>query len=255
MRAVTDPLAYRDFYYPLNVFMHILTHEEGGVDYLHYGLFESAGESIAAAQERSTELLLARLPLPPARILEVGVGLATTLQRLTQLGYDAVGITPDEKQIAAIRGRYGDEVRVACERFESFAGDGRYDVVVLQESSQYIEAGALFAKAAELTSRLIVLDEFALQPVAHEGALHSLDRFLRAASDQGFALAEDLDLSARAAPTIDYFLQRIPRYRDLLMRDIGLTAEQVDGLVTSGEAYRDFYRRGVYGYRLLQFAR
>ena len=34
-------LPYRDFYYPLNVFMHILTHEEGGVDYLHYALFEN----------------------------------------------------------------------------------------------------------------------------------------------------------------------------------------------------------------------
>src|SRR5882762_1270818 len=58
-------LPYRDFFYPLNVFMHILTHEEGGVDYLHYALFESGTERIGAAQERSTELLLSRLPPPP----------------------------------------------------------------------------------------------------------------------------------------------------------------------------------------------
>ena len=36
-------IAYRDFYYPLNVFMHILTHEEGAVRYLHYGLFDAGG--------------------------------------------------------------------------------------------------------------------------------------------------------------------------------------------------------------------
>ena len=65
-------LAYRDFYYPLNVFMHILTHEEGDVPYLHYGLFEHPGQSLAQAQERSTELLLSRLPAPPARLLEAG---------------------------------------------------------------------------------------------------------------------------------------------------------------------------------------
>ena len=249
------PLAYRDFYYPLNVFMHILTHEEGGVDYLHYGLFDREGESIAVAQERSTELLLERLPSPPARILEVGVGLATTLRRLTELGYDAIGITPDEKQIAAIRDRYGDAVRVECARFESFAAGEGFDVVIFQESSQYIEANALFTKAAELTARVIVLDEFALGPVDFEGGLHPLAGFLDAAARHGFALTEDVDLSGRAAPTVDYFIQRIPRYRELLMQDIGISAEQVEGLITSGATYRDLYRRGVYGYRLLQFAR
>ena len=49
---------YRDFYYPLNVFMHILTNEEGSVSYLHYGLFEREGEPIGEAQERSTSMLL-----------------------------------------------------------------------------------------------------------------------------------------------------------------------------------------------------
>src|SRR5207302_9727632 len=72
-------IPYRDFYYPLNVLLHLLTLEEGRVDYLHYGLFEDTGEPIRAAQERSTELLLSRLPALPGRLLDVGVGLGTTL--------------------------------------------------------------------------------------------------------------------------------------------------------------------------------
>src|SRR5882672_4013523 len=103
-------LPYRDFYYPLNVFMHILIREEGTVRYLHYGLFEDANERIALAQDRSTSFLLSRLPPPPARLLDVGVGLGTTLERLTRLGYDAEGITPDEKQIAVAGTR---DIRVA----------------------------------------------------------------------------------------------------------------------------------------------
>ena len=71
MRAVPD-LPYRDFLYPLNVFMHILTNEEGGVANLHYGLFERPDESISFAQERSTELLLRHLPPPPARLADPG---------------------------------------------------------------------------------------------------------------------------------------------------------------------------------------
>lgn len=253
MRAVSPaPLPYRDFYYPLNVFMHILTQEGGAVEYLHYGLFESPDESLATAQERSTELLLARLPPPPARLLEVGIGLGTTLHRLTTLGYDVEGITPDDKQIAMVRERFGDAVRARCIAFEQFPPDTTYDCIFFQESSQYIESNALFAKAAELTKHLVVLDEFR---TGDAGTLHRYDEFLAAASRHGFRLTEEVDLSEKAPPTVDYFMTRIPRYRSLLTRDLGLTDQQVDELIASGTEYVELYRRGVYVYRLLRFAR
>ena len=236
--------AYRDFYYPLNVFMHILTHEEGAVRDLHYGLFERDAERIDAAQERSTELLLSRLPPPPARLLDVGVGLGTTLARLTALGYDAEGITPDAKQAAMVRGP------VTIARFEEFGG-GPYDLLLFQESSQYIDSDALFAKARALAPRVLVLDEFANEP----GTLHTLDGFLRAAAANGFRVVEDLDLSAKAAPTIDYFQVRYPRYRDALVADLGLTHQQIDELIAGGETYIGKYRSGVYTYRLLDLVR
>lgn len=249
-RVPSVGLPYRDFYYPLNVFMHILTHEEGDVPYLHYGLFESAQDSLPEAQERSTELLLSRLPAPPARLLEAGIGLGTTLHRLTAMGYDVVGITPDEKQIAVVRERYGDTVDARCVAFEQFPSGDRFDAVSFQESSQYIDAQALFAKARELTSHVIVLDEFALQS---GGTLHSYDAFLAAAQQHGFEKFEELDLSAKAPPSIDYFTARLPRYRDRLIEDLGLTSQQVDDLIESGRRYRELYDNGTYGYRLLQF--
>jgi SAM-dependent methyltransferase len=252
MRAVSAPLAYRDFYYPLNAFMHVLTHEEGDVPYLHYGLFENENDSLPAAQERSTELLLSRLPAPPARILEVGIGLGTTLTRLTRTGYDAVGITPDEKQIAVVRERHGDAVDARCLAFEQFPTPDPFDVVLFQESSQYIDASALFAKARELTSHVIVLDELAMQP---EGVLHRREPFLAAAEANGFVCAEELDLSAKAAPSIDYFSERFPRYRDRLIADLGLTGQQVDDLIDAGWRNRKLYDSGAYVYRLLQFRR
>lgn len=245
------PDSYRDFLYPLNVFMLILSREEGAVPYLHYGLFESKGESIAAAQERSTQLLLDRLPPPPARLLEVGIGLGTTLSRLAALGYSATGITPDEAQIALVRQQH-PTLDVKAVRFEDFASPERFDALFFQESSQYIDAAALFARASELASRIIVIDEFAMQP---EGTLHRYDEFLAAAAGHGFPVTEELDLSRQAAPTIDYFLERIPRYRDVLAGELGLTNTQLDDLVASGRAYADSYARGAFAYRLLQFTR
>lgn len=241
---------YRDFYYPLNVFMHVLTLEEGGVEHLHYGLFERDGEPISVAQERSTALLLSRLPPPPARILEAGIGLGTTLARLLRLGYDAFGVTPDEKQIATARQRHGDAFPVACVKFEEMSG--AFDTIVFQESSQYIDSDALFAKAAELAPHVVVLDEFALRD---EGVLHRLDGFLDAAARHGFDEVERVDLSAKAPPTIDYFIARLPRYRAALIDDLGLTNEQVEELIANGANYAAAYRRGDYGYLLLQFRR
>src|SRR3712207_460187 len=116
--------------------MHILTLEEGGVSALHYGLFEHADEPISVAQERSTELLLSRLPSPPAALLEVGTGLGKTLARLARMGYDAEGITPDEKQIAM--SPIG--LRLHHTAFESFETSRTYDAILFQESSQYIDS-------------------------------------------------------------------------------------------------------------------
>ncbi|HEY3052311.1 MAG TPA: hypothetical protein VGK04_02875 [Thermoanaerobaculia bacterium] len=65
-----------------------------------------------------------------------------------------------------------------------------------------------------MARHVIVLDEFAVHP---GGSLHHLGSFLDAAADSGFRKMEDVDLSARAAPTIDYFLKRLPGYRGALM--------------------------------------
>ncbi|HSP33582.1 MAG TPA: class I SAM-dependent methyltransferase [Thermoanaerobaculia bacterium] len=243
-------LPYRQFQFPLNVFMHMLTLEEGAVTYLHYGLFDDRDEPITVAQERSTELLFSRLPPPPARVLDVGIGVGTTLARLAKSGYDATGITPDESQAALARDRYPD-IDVTRVGFESLF-PRTYDVVVFQESSQYIDATKLFAKAREITGHIVVVDEFAVDA---ETRLHPLDEFLRAANDYKFAIVEDLDLSARAAPTIEYFMRRFDRYRPILVSDLGLRSEQVDDLIASGARYRDAYARGAYVYRLLRFRR
>jgi len=241
-------LPYRDFYYPLNVFMHVLTLEQGSVSYLHYGLFEQENEPLSVAQERSTEMLLARLPKPPARLLDVGTGLGTTLTRLTTLGYDVLGITPDEKQIALL----DPSLNARCIAFENIASTERFDTVIFQESSQYIPTDALFAKAAEITRHVVVLDEFT---IGSDGTLHRLDEFLASAQQHGFTKTEELDLTQQATPTITYVTSLIDKHRDALRDDLGITSEQIAELIDSGARYAGSYRAGTYGYRLLHFTR
>jgi hypothetical protein len=239
------------------VLVHVLTREEGRVDFMHYGLFESEADSIGKAQERSTALLLSRLPPPPCRLLEVGIGLGTTLSRLTGMGYDAEGITLDPQQVAAAKARFGEALRVHQTPLEYFVTDSRYDAIVFQESSQYIESEALFRKLRELAApdaSVVVLDEFALQPLEEPGSLHRLDVFLAAAARRQFRLDEDLDVSRQALPTVGWFLERIPRHRAEIERELSVDAAQLDALLASGAAYQEHYRSGAYGYRLLRFA-
>lgn len=243
---MNGPLPYRDFLYPLNVFMHVLTHEEGSVAALHYGFFESEGETMRDAQERATRMLVERLPPAPARLLDAGCGLGTTLALLRKLGYDAEGVNPDAKQVATI----APDLPVRCARFEDLE-PSRYDAILFQESSQYIDASALFAKAREMTSHVMVFDEFAMEA----STLHSYDAFLDAARENGFALVEEIDVSSKAAPTVDYFNTRFPRYRESLIRELGLTNEQIDDLIAGGVDYRQRYADGRYVYRVMQFRR
>jgi SAM-dependent methyltransferase len=242
---------HRGFSYPLNVFAHVLTLEGVPVDALHYPLFESLSEPFAPAQDRSTALILERLPPPPARLLDVGAGLGALLARVTAMGYDAEGVGPNAAQLAVLRARYGDRLKVHCTPCETFGPTDRpFDVLVFQESSQYIDSDVLFANAARLTRCVLVLDEFAVQSVS-SGSLHSLAGFLAAAASAGFRLVEDVDLSRQAAPTVDYFVTRLPRHRDALVRDLGLSDDSLNDLLQSGHRYRDFHRSGVYGHRLL----
>ena len=235
--------------------MHIIAHEEGRVLYLHYGLWSEPNDTLWTAQERSTEVLLSRLPPAPAAILDVGIGLGTTLGWLAVKGYSAFGITPDEHQIEMVRQKYeGVPVRRAA--FETLDAEGRtFDAILFQESSQYIDSEALFAKAATLAPRVLVLDEFALEPLEEEGALRSRAGFLAAAERHGFTITEEVDYSKEAAPTMDYFTDLIPSYRDRLIADLGITSQQVDELVVSGAKYRQRYANGIYGYRLFSLLR
>lgn len=247
--------AFRDFLFPLNVFMLILHAEEPEVKYLHYGLFAHRGESLIAAQERSTALLFEQLLPAPSSILDVGIGLGTTLKMLMDAGYVAQGITPDAQQVEAARARWGAGFPVTQARFEDSPPSRRFDTILFQESAQYIAPAALFRGAAAMTNRIVVLDEFTGPNAPAGGSLHSWSGFLEDAVRHDFALVLERDLSMAAAPSVDYFMTRIPSYRSRLIEELALDDVKIDDLLVSGERYLASYASGHYMYRLAVFER
>jgi SAM-dependent methyltransferase len=257
MTVSRSPLC--DFAFPLNVYARALELEEGQAEYLHYGLHATPDMPTVVAQRRSTELLWQHLP-PPCRLLEVGIGLGTMLARLSAAGYCVRGIAPDRAQVECARMRHGDALPATCGRIEDFSENvGNWDLLLLQESAQYIDPLDLFAQASRLLAEhgeIIVLDEFALRRAAPgKENLHLLRHFVALAERFGFCVVEQLDLSAQAAPTLDYLLRVVPRHACMLQRDLGVTAEALDALTAANAAYREKYADGRYGYFLLRLRR
>ncbi|MBK6958193.1 MAG: GNAT family N-acetyltransferase [Nitrosomonas sp.] len=256
--GTSSPSPFKDLTFPLNVYAHALLLEEGEATYLHYGLFQDNQTSLQTAQQFSTDLLMARLPPPPCRILEVGVGLGTTLSLLNQRGYDVHGITPDAQQIAYIQKNLNSGVSVSCHSLQDFkAQPESFDVVLLQESAQYIEPLVIFNKALDLlplSGDLIIVDAFALKyNEAGMEALHLLNDLVALAERFGFELVERMDLSTQAAPTLDYLLRFTATHRQRLIKDLALTDEQLAQLDESNRTYHKKYASGHYGYALLHF--
>lgn len=251
--------AYKGFTFPLNVYAHILEKEEGRVDYLHYGLFDRDGISASEAQANSTKLLWQHLP-PPCKLLEVGIGLGTTLARLCGEGYAATGITPDASQIAYAKNRYGEDLPAVCSKLEDyFEASGQWEAMLFQESAQYVDPVDLFEAASRLLvadGKMVVLDEFALRRTEnHKEGLHYLEHFLRLAERAGFSLDARIDLSLSATPTLDWLLAAVKRHSDSLRNDLGVTQDELDALEASNIIYHKKYANGQFGYFLLSFKR
>lgn len=259
MTTAALPSPFKDLTFPLNVYAHALL-QEGKAACLHYGLFQNNETSLQTAQQFSTDLLMTRLPPPPCRILEVGVGLGTTLSLLNQHGYDVHGITPDAHQIAYIQKFSAAKAYVSCQSLGDFKAEAdSFDVILFQESARYIDPLVIFNKALDLlpqSGNLLIIDEFALKydSVGIED-LHLLNDLVALAERFGFELVEHMDLSAMAAPSLDYLLSVTMTHRHSLMKDLSLSYEQLDQLNESSNAHQKKFASGYYGYALLQFSK
>lgn len=232
------------FSYPLNVYFKAIELEEGSCRYLHYGIKTSVDDSVFTAQERSTQYIIDSLIHENKTLLEVGIGLGDTLNRLNKLGYLVTGITPDNEQIEFFRNKYSSEIEIHRVSFEAYSADKLYDTILFQESAQYIDPLILISKCFQLLNpggQLIVIDEFPSIIIPK----------LEQALAGKFDVKQNVDLTSQAYTSVRYLIDTINKHKKEIELSLNISANKMDSLLAILEKREKEYINGEYKYLLV----
>ncbi len=184
-----------------------------GGESLHYGIWDglevNAG-NLRAAQEAYTERLLALLPPPPARVLDIGGGAGWTARHLIARGYAVDIVVPSAFLAGRCRVNAPQAVVHEC-LFQDYRGAGGFDVCLFSESFQYIPLPESLPRARGLLAPggvVVIADCFRSDAYqgrhAHgpqPGGGHKLAAFRRGLS--GWQVTHEEEITTAVAPSID----------------------------------------------------
>ena len=181
--------------------------------WLHYGMWEP-GERVVVpnvrkAQERYVEKLLTLFPAPPRKVLDVGGGTGEMAALLESRGYEVDMITPSAVQAEEARKKLTPE-KVHHMKFEEFASDRRFDVVLFSESFQYVPLTDSLPRLASLLGEngvVVIADCFRNQNFVKgelvPGGGHSFAEFERLADTYGLEIVGDENVTDLVAPSME----------------------------------------------------
>lgn len=185
-----------------------------GAENLHYGYWkelEVCAANFGAAQVAYTDLLFARLPAKPCRILDIGGGAGETARKLIALGHRVEIVVPSA--FLAHRCRENAPEAVVHEAtFEDAVLTGPFDVCLFSESFQYIPLDQGLAKCLSLLAddgRIVIADCFRSaqfqsdKTFATVGGGHPIAAFRKKTSDLGLETHDEIDVTDDVAPSID----------------------------------------------------
>jgi MPBQ/MSBQ methyltransferase len=183
-------------------------HEILDCRYQHYGLWEGDPltlQGLKAAQERYSEHLCSWVPEGVRSILDVGCGTGGNAAKLTGMGFEVEGLSPDPYQQEVFTKGTGLPFHLTI--LEEFDPGRKYDLVLMSESSQYIELEELFPAVRRCApgGYLLVSDYFVLKKdstrLTRSG--HLLEKFLEEATKHGLTIERSEDITEKVTPTLE----------------------------------------------------
>ncbi len=249
--------------FPLNVYAQTLTLASGTpADLLHFGVFDTEAEladGYAAAQLRAQQRLLTLLLPPPARVLEIGCGSGTLARDLAAQGYEVMAITEIEEEWRNARALAGQRAQCEWVSLQEFADGRLFDIVLLQQSSQYLDPLLLFSRAAALLGeggQLLLADEFLLDDSRMEPEPRPLlSNFLQLAERCGFRVARQRELGRQVAPGLTLFASLLERQRVAVAAGLSVSEVALQDLQQALLTQAAKFAQARLGYTLLDLRR
>jgi len=190
---------------------------------LHYGLWADPStealtlDNLKAAQNRYTKALCQRIPAGTQTVLDVGCGLGDVARELASRGYRVTALSPDENHGRYLKRRARD-IRFVKARYQSFASDERYDLVLMSESQNYFPPDIAFAQTARHvhpSGHLLVSGMFRKKDrPPFPDFVNAINDFIDHGSRARFELVDETDITPQVLPTLKLVHGAISTYVD-----------------------------------------
>ncbi|GAB4419288.1 MAG: hypothetical protein OHK0032_15180 [Thermodesulfovibrionales bacterium] len=234
---------------------------EGLIDYFHYGLWETGTNGLKEAQENLASLMKSLIPDGVKRILDVGCGLGRTTRDLTAAGYDVIGISPDIRLMEMAKAKYREcSSRLIVSSFEDYRSMDSFDLILFQESSQYIkDLNFLFSHCNKLLDKkgyILMCDEIQYEN-SDDAPFHEKKRLEKIAHEYGFNIVHNENITGKVLETRNLALRLITVNRDSIINELSPVREnarqEIEFLIDGWKLHTAMFERNMFGYEVFLF--
>jgi cyclopropane fatty-acyl-phospholipid synthase-like methyltransferase len=190
---------------------------------LHYGYWEEPErlglESLRNAQERYTNTLSDLIPKDAKTILDVGCGIGDVALSLARKGFEVTAISPDENHGKFIEDPNKTLIKFHNVKFEDLDLEERFDLIIMIESHNYIDADEGFAQCRRYLNPggSVLVSGMFRQNNAKVFEVCNIERdFIEKANYSGLLLTESIDITENVLPTLELAYQSYEDFKSLL---------------------------------------